>query len=66
MSRQFAKKSLKGTVISTDEKANHAYYNRFFKSKDILIRDKVKKIPESGKQFIKELNFLVPPLQKRN
>ena len=57
----FAGVSLKGTVISTDEKANFSYYGRFFKAKDILIRGKVKKIPESGQQFIKRLNFLAPP-----
>jgi lipid-binding SYLF domain-containing protein len=62
----FAGVSLKGTVISTDKKANHAYYGQFLKAKDILIRNKVKNIPKSGKRFIKKLNFLAPPLQKRN
>ncbi len=57
----FAGVSLKGTVISTDEKANFDYYGRFFKAKDILIRGKVKKIPASGQQFIEGLNFLAPP-----
>ena len=61
----FAGVSLKGAVISTDKKANHAYYGQFLKAKDILIRNKVKKIPKSGKRFIKGLNFLAPPLIKR-
>ena len=62
----FAGVSLKGAVISNDIKANHAYYGQFLKAKDVLIRNKVKNIPKSGKRFIKELNFLAPPLQKRN
>jgi len=45
----------------TPAKANFDYYGRFFKAKDILIRGKVKKIPESGQQFIEGLNFLAPP-----
>jgi len=57
----FAGVSLKGTVISTDEKANFDYYGRFFKAKDILIRGKVKKVPASGQRFMEELNFLAPP-----
>ena len=61
----FAGISLKGAVISTDKKANHAYYGQFLKAKDILIRNKVKNIPKSGKWFIKGLNFLAPPLMKR-
>ena len=61
----FAGISLKGTVITTDEKANFAYYGRFFKAKDILIRDKVKKIPASGQQFIEGLNFLAPPKKRK-
>ena len=62
----FAGVSLKGTVISTDKKANHAYYGQFLKAKDILIRNKVKNIPKSGQRFIKVLNFLAPPVNKRN
>ena len=57
----FAGVSLKGTVISTDEKANFDYYGRFFKAKDILIRGKVKKVPASGQRFMEGLNFLAPP-----
>ena len=57
----FAGVSLKGTVLTTDKEANFAYYGRFFKAKDILIRGKVKKIPKSGQQFIERLNFLAPP-----
>jgi lipid-binding SYLF domain-containing protein len=61
----FAGVSLKGTVITTDKEANFAYYGRFFKAKDILIRGKVKKIPESGQQFIERLNFLAPPKKRK-
>ena len=61
----FAGVSLKGTVISTDKEANFAYYGRFFKAKDILIRGKVKKIPASGQQFIEGLNFLAPPKKRK-
>ena len=61
----FAGVSLKGTVITTDEKANFAYYGRFFKAKDILIRGQVKKIPASGQQFIEGLNFLAPPKKRK-
>ena len=61
----FAGVSLKGTVINTDEKANFAYYGRFFKAKDILIRGKVKKIPKSGQQLIERLNFLAPPKKRK-
>ena len=57
----FAGVSLKGTVISTDEKANFDYYGRFFKAKDILIRGKAKKVPASGQRFMEGLNFLAPP-----
>ena len=57
----FAGVSLKGTVISTDEKANFDYYGRFFKAKDILIRGKVKKVPASGQRFMEGLNFFAPP-----
>ena len=62
----FAGVSLKGTVITTDEDANRVYYDRTLRAKDILMRGKVKDIPESGRRFIKELNFLAPPIQKRN
>lgn len=56
----FAGISLKGTVITTDEDANHLYYGKHFKSKDILLRGKVKKLPQSGQRFIKGLNMLAP------
>ena len=61
----FAGISLKGTVITTNEDANHIYYGQPFKAKDILLRDKVKKLPESGRRFIKELNTVVPRKRKR-
>ena len=61
----FAGVSLKGTVISTNKEANFDYYGQFLKAKDILIRGKVKKIPDSGKRFIERLNFLAPPKKRR-
>ena len=61
----FAGISLKGTVITTDEDANRVYYDRTLRAKDILMRGKVKDMPESGRRFIKELNSLAPPIQKR-
>ena len=61
----FAGISLKGTVINSDEEANFDYYGRFFKTKDILIDERVKNIPESGKQFIGRLNFLVSPKKNK-
>ena len=60
----FAGISLKGTVITTNEDANHIYYGQPFKAKDILLRGKVKKIPVSGQRFIKQLNILAPAKQK--
>ena len=60
----FAGVSLKGTIIATNEDANHIYYGQPFKAKDILLRGKVTKIPLSGQRFIKQLNALVPA-QKR-
>ncbi len=61
----FAGVSLKGTVISTNKEANFDYYGQFLKAKDILIRGKVKKIPDSGKRFIERLNFLAPSKKRR-
>lgn len=61
----FAGISLKGTVITTNEDANHIYYGQPFKAKDILLRSKVKKIPVSGQRFIKQLNIVAPDKRKR-
>ena len=61
----FAGISLKGTVITTNEDANHIYYGQSFKAKDILLRNKVKKIPVSGQRFIKQLNIVAPAKKKR-
>ena len=52
--------SLKGTIITTDVDANQAYYGSSLTSEAILLSNQVETIPESGKQFIKILNFLVP------
>ena len=60
----FAGVSLKGTVITTNEDANHVYYGQPFKAKDILLRGKVKKIPVSGQRFIKQLNIVAPAKRK--
>jgi len=56
----FAGVSFKGTVITTDEEVNKTYYGQPLKSKDILLQGRVKKIPQSGKRFIKGLNMLAP------
>ena len=53
--------SLKGTIITTDLDANLAYYGHPYTSKEILLTGQVRKIPESGKQFIKIFNHLAPP-----
>jgi len=60
----FAGISLKGTVITTNEDANHIYYGQPFKAKDILLRGKVQKIPVSGQRFLKQLNVLAPAKRK--
>ena len=61
----FAGISFKGTVITTDEDANNSYYGQPFKSKDILLRGKIKKLPQSGQRFIKGLNTLAPAKRKK-
>ena len=53
--------SLKGTIITSDSDANLAYYGHHYTSEDILLTKQVRKIPESGKQFIKIFNHLAPP-----
>ena len=53
--------SLKGTIITTDSDANLAYYGEPYSSEDILLTKQVRKVPESGKQFIKIFNHLAPP-----
>jgi SH3 domain-containing YSC84-like protein 1 len=53
--------SLKGTIITSDSDANLAYYGHPYTSEDILLTKQVRKIPESGKQFIKIFNHLAPP-----
>ena len=60
----FAGVSLNGTVITTAEDDNHIYYGQPFKAKDILLRNKVKKIPVSGQRFIKQLNIVAPAKTK--
>jgi SH3 domain-containing YSC84-like protein 1 len=53
--------SLKGTIITSDSDANLAYYGEPYTSEDILLTKQVRKIPESGKQFIKIFTHLAPP-----
>ena len=53
--------SLKGTVIASDSDANLAYYGHPYTANEILLTGQVKKVPESGKQFIKIFNKLAPP-----
>lgn len=52
--------SLKGTIITSDSDANLSYYGHPYTSEEILITKQVRKIPESGKQFIKIFNYLAP------
>jgi len=53
--------SLKGTVIAPDADANLAYYGHPYTAKEILLTGQVRKVPESGKQFIKIFNKFAPP-----
>lgn len=54
--------SLKGTIIASDSDANLAYYGHPYTSEEILLTKQVRKVPESGKQFIKIFDHLAPPL----
>ena len=53
--------SLKGTIITTDLDGNLAYYGHPYTAEEILLTDQVRKVPESGKQFITIFNHLAPP-----
>ena len=53
--------SLKGTIITADSDANLGYYGHPYTSEEILLTKQVRKVPESGKQFIKIFNQLAPP-----
>ncbi len=57
----FAGVSLKGAVISTDRDSNWNYYNMPVTSEEILLTRKIKKLPASGRRYIKELNIMFPP-----
>ncbi len=52
--------SLKGTIITTDIDANLAYYGHPYTAEEILLTKQVRKVPESGKQFINIFNQLAP------
>ncbi len=52
--------SLKGTIITSDSDANLTYYGHPYTSKEILLTKQARKVPESGKQFIKIFNHLAP------
>ena len=52
--------SLKGTIITSDSDANLTYYGHPYTLKEILLTKQVRKVPESGKQFIKIFNHLAP------
>ena len=52
--------SLKGTIITSDSDANLTYYGHPYTSKEILLTKQVRKVPESGKQFMKTFNHLAP------
>ena len=56
--------SLKGTVIASDSDANLAYYGHPYTANEILLTGQVRKVPESGKQFIKIFNHLAPYKKK--
>jgi SH3 domain-containing YSC84-like protein 1 len=53
--------SLKGTIITNDSDANLTYYGQPYTSEEILLTKQVRKVPESGQQFIKIFNHLAPP-----
>lgn len=53
--------SLKGTIITSDSDANLGYYGHPYTPEEILLTKQVRKVPESGKQFIKIFNHLAPP-----
>ena len=52
--------SLKGTIITSDSDANLTYYGHPYTSEEILLTKQVRKVPESGKQFIQIFNHLAP------
>ncbi|HCG72841.1 MAG TPA: hypothetical protein DE038_06025 [Nitrospina sp.] len=52
--------SLKGTIITSDSDANLTYYGHPYTSEEILLTKQVRKVPESGKQFMKTFNHLAP------
>ena len=52
--------SLKGTIITSDSDANLTYYGHPYTSEEILLTKQVRKVPESGNQFIKIFNHLAP------
>jgi SH3 domain-containing YSC84-like protein 1 len=57
--------SLKGTIITSDSDANLTYYGHPYTSEEILLTKQVRKVPESGNQFIKIFNHLAPPRHAR-
>ena len=57
----FAGVSLKGTVITSDKKANHQYYQQKVSNRNLLLSHKGVKIPESAQAFLQRLNKLAPP-----
>lgn len=56
----FAGISLKGTVITSDKKANHQYYRQKVSNRNLLLGHKGVRIPESAKAFLERLNKLAP------
>ena len=57
--------SLKGTIITSDSDANLIYYGHPYTSEEILLTKQVRKVPESGNQFIKIFNHLAPSSHAR-
>ncbi len=56
----FAGVSLKGTVIMANKTANYEYYRQRLSSKDILISHRIKRVPESTRRFIEDMNEMAP------
>ena len=57
--------SLKGTIITSDSNANLTYYGHPYTSEEIMLTKQVRKVPESGNQFIKIFNPLAPLLHAK-
>ncbi|MFQ5443783.1 MAG: lipid-binding SYLF domain-containing protein [Nitrospinales bacterium] len=59
----FAGVSIKGAALVVDEKANYRYYRKSYSTRDLLMTDKVKLVPQSAKRFMTGLDNLAFPEQ---